>query len=129
MLKHNLLLLSSDLSVASRLSDEARRHGGALAWDPSLAALLAREEAQGAALAVIDLATAGLEIAAAVAAFRAMLSNPAVVAFGPHVHEGRLVAAREAGCDAVLSRGQFHAQLGPLVGRWLTGGPQETSSA
>lgn len=114
-----VLLLSSDLTMASRLSDEARRCGAALAWNPALAVLLAREEAGTAALAVIDLATPGLDLPAAVAALKGLASQPAVVAFGPHVHEARLAAAREAGCDAVFSRGQFHSQAGAVVRRGL----------
>jgi len=38
-----------------------------------------------------------------------------VVAFGPHVHEERLAAAREAGCDEVLSRGEFFARVNAIV--------------
>ena len=43
--------------------------------------------------------------------------RPTIVAFGPHVHEERLAAAREAGCDEVVSRGQFFAQLDAILGR------------
>ena len=38
-----------------------------------------------------------------------------VVAFGPHVHEERLAAAREAGCDVVVSRGKFFAELDAIL--------------
>jgi hypothetical protein len=38
-----------------------------------------------------------------------------VVAFGPHVHEERLAAARNAGCDEVVSRGEFFARLDAIV--------------
>jgi hypothetical protein len=38
----------------------------------------------------------------------------ATVAFGPHVHLQRLQAARQAGCQQVLSRGQLHQQAGTL---------------
>jgi hypothetical protein len=40
-----------------------------------------------------------------------------VIAFGPHVHEDRLAAARAAGCDSVLSRGQFFSQAENVLGR------------
>lgn len=45
-----------------------------------------------------------------------------VVAFGPHVHKGKLAAALEAGCDEVLSRGQFHGQIDQLIARYLPAG-------
>jgi hypothetical protein len=41
--------------------------------------------------------------------------RPQVVAFGPHVHETLLVAAEAAGCDLVLSRGQFFSRLDEIV--------------
>ena len=42
------------------------------------------------------------------------------IAFGPHVHETKLAAAREAGCDVVLTRGQFDAQMEAVLKRFLT---------
>jgi DNA-binding NarL/FixJ family response regulator len=113
------LLLSSDLAVAARVSDEARRLGAELAWAPTFEALVARAEAAEAALCVIDLAAPGLDVAAAIAGCKALASRPAVVAFGPHVHEARLAAAKAAGCDAVFSRGQFYGQLREILARWL----------
>ena len=57
---------------------------------------------------VIDLETPGLDIAALMSGLPAV-DKPRVVAFGPHVHERLLNAARDAGCDAVLTRGQITA--------------------
>ena len=37
--------------------------------------------------------------------------RPAVIAYGPHVMEARLEEARQAGCDEVLSKGQFNSQM------------------
>jgi hypothetical protein len=37
------------------------------------------------------------------------------IAFGPHVQESLLAAARTAGCNRILSRGQFHAQIGEIL--------------
>jgi hypothetical protein len=37
------------------------------------------------------------------------------IAFGPHVHEERLAAARHAGCDRVVSRRQFFSQLDTIL--------------
>jgi hypothetical protein len=38
-----------------------------------------------------------------------------IIAFGPHVHVERLAAARAAGCDEVVSRGQFFARLDAIL--------------
>jgi hypothetical protein len=38
-----------------------------------------------------------------------------IIAMGPHVDEIRLQAAREAGCDMVLPRGQFVREIGGII--------------
>jgi CheY-like chemotaxis protein len=68
-------------------------------------------------LLIIDLSTPALDVAALMQQLRATGNAvPRTVAFGPHVHEERLAAAREAGCDQVLSRGEFFARLDSIVG-------------
>ncbi|MGD8634228.1 MAG: DUF309 domain-containing protein [Anaerolineales bacterium] len=41
-----------------------------------------------------------------------------IVAFGPHVDEGNLQAAKAAGADLVISRGKFQADIGKLITTW-----------
>ena len=41
-----------------------------------------------------------------------------VLAFGPHVDEGRLRAAERAGADRVLARGEFLGNLAGLLSEW-----------
>ena len=68
--------------------------------------------ASPAALVLVDLTTRGLDIASLVERARALAdSRPTIIAYGPHVHEAVLVAAEAAGCDQVLSRGQFMARV------------------
>jgi DNA-binding NtrC family response regulator len=67
---------------------------------------------------IVDLATPLLDVAELVTAVkRETPSSPTIVAFGPHVHEGWLTAARGAGCDYVTSRGQFFNQLDAILDR------------
>jgi hypothetical protein len=42
-------------------------------------------------------------------------TRPKVIAFGAHVQTGLLEAARAAGCDEVLPRSRFSAQLPELL--------------
>ena len=69
-------------------------------------------EAQHVEAVLVDLGTPGLkpnDLAERLAPLAT--GRPAIVAFGPHVHEALLSAAREAGCDEVVSRGQFSRNL------------------
>jgi CheY-like chemotaxis protein len=113
------ILLSADLLSTSKLGAAASRAGCRLAIAPSAADLIARLTAMPAEAVVIDLSTTRDDLAALVTRLRALAEPPSVVlAFGPHVHEERLQSARDAGCDAVLSRGQFHATADAIFGQY-----------
>jgi CheY-like chemotaxis protein len=113
------VLLSTDLLGMSKITGAAQRAGCALATAASAADLMARIAAAPARMVVIDLSTTRLDLAALVRDLRALPEPPvAVLAFGPHVHEERLQSARDAGCDAVLSRGQFHATADAIFGQY-----------
>ena len=62
-------------------------------------------------LVLVDLSTSGLKIGELLPKLRAVSPQARVIAFGPHVHTGLLAAAREAGCDLVVSRGELHARI------------------
>lgn len=112
----SVILLTSDLMVVSHVQGAAARRGVAvnLAANAEQAAALAKTaEAQ---FVIVDLATPSLDVAALVKYCRADESAaPRIVAFGPHVHKDRLDAARQAGCDYVMSRGQFLSQIDELL--------------
>ncbi|QDU91035.1 hypothetical protein Pla175_44520 [Pirellulimonas nuda] len=109
-----ILLVSTDLMVASQLEGAARAAGETLVAAPPARAVASVAE-RGPRLAIIDLAAVE-DCATLVAALRAVLPEDArIVAFGPHVHTARLDAARAAGCDQVLTRGQFLQRPGPVL--------------
>ena len=73
--------------------------------------------AESAKLLIVDLSMPTVDITELVKRLRSNATvPPRVIAFGPHVHEERLAAARSAGCDVVLSRGQFFGQLEAILG-------------
>jgi CheY-like chemotaxis protein len=111
------ILLTTDLACLSAVTGTAKMHGLVVDAAMSLAALL--EKAAGRRLVLLDLASPGVDPAQLVPRLRSMHANIAIVAFGPHVHEARLLAAREAGCDEVVTRGQFHRQLAEILRRYL----------
>lgn len=69
------------------------------------------EGAAGADVVIVDLA----RDPAAVARVREVASAARIVAFGPHVDDAGLAAARSAGADAVLPRSRFFADPAAAV--------------
>lgn len=110
------VLLSSDLMVVSRVAGAAAQAGVPVRAVSSAAQAVEVCEAEAATMLVIDLATPAVDIAGLVSQLKASHGESLrFAAFGPHVHEDKLAAAREAGCDVVVSRGQFFAQVAAIL--------------
>jgi DNA-binding response OmpR family regulator len=104
----NVVLLSRDLMLQSRLGSAARHLGIVYltANDAAKAIQLAADEACRGV--VIDLKEHSLNIAELVANLRSTRGEGFLIAAcGPHVQEAALNTARAAGCDIVATRGQF----------------------
>jgi CheY-like chemotaxis protein len=111
-----VVLLSSDLTVLSRVEGAAIRLGLTLKSATTVSAAIELCEADGNNTVVVDLSMASLDVASLVSQMKSIEGTASrVVAFGPHVHEQRLAAAREAGCDLVVSRGQFFSQVETIL--------------
>lgn len=113
------LLLSNDLMLVSQVSGAAARGGGSLRTAANAEQLLAQLASSPAPLVILDLATPGLAIDQLVADVKAIQAGAGealkLIAFAPHVHEARLAAAKQAGADRVLTRGQFHTQMDAIL--------------
>jgi DNA-binding NarL/FixJ family response regulator len=108
----SVLLISSDLACASSVAGAASRTGMTLRTAMGVSAIDAKLAEQAPALVLLDLSMAGVAPAELVPKLRASLSPDArVLAFGSHVHTRLLAAAREAGCDLVVSRGELFARI------------------
>ena len=115
-IRMSVLLFTTDLMTSSKVDAAARRQGVTLVTVASGTALLEKAGEAGAALVILDLNSPGVDPADLVSKLRGLSAPPrSILAFGPHVHEAKLEAARAAGCDAVISRGQFHAQVDELI--------------
>ena len=104
--KMNVLFLCPNLMFASRVSGAASTLKiplQVLASPGDLAAKLSADTR----LVIIDLGQDGLELSGIVADVRAKSSSARIVAFGSHVNEAALAAARAAGCDEVMPNSQF----------------------
>jgi len=113
-----IVLLSTDLMVVSRVEGAAAKSGQShrAASNAIQAIDFCRAEPSG--VLIVDLGMPTLDVNALVGELKAgAQAPPRIVAFGPHVHEERLAAARQAGCDEVVSRGQFFAQLDAILRR------------
>ena len=110
------VLLTNDLVFSSKVAGGAMRQGIRVETALSVAALLEKVQAADVRLVMLDLTAAGLDPRVLVPQLRAAASSACkVLAFGPHVHEAKLETARAAGCELVLSRGQFNAQLDQIL--------------
>lgn len=103
--------------VLSRVEGTAAQAGASVRSAGSIARAIELCDAEAADLLVVDLSASTDDLAALVSQLRESRgARLRIVAFGPHVHEDRLAAAQAAGCDAVVSRGQFFSQIGAILG-------------
>ena len=116
------ILLSDDLIFTSRVTGTARDLGLPVAAARTPAALLDLAARQPPTCVIVDLAHAGLDLAALIAGLDQLPHRPRIVAYGSHVDTASLRAARDAGCDVVLPRSKFVEDLPAALPEWLAGG-------
>jgi DNA-binding NarL/FixJ family response regulator len=109
--------LVSDLVSQSQLAGASVRAGVHVDFANGTDELLSRVGSTRPVLIILDLAHAALEPATIVGRLKELAPDAKILAFGPHVHRQRLENAIQAGCDVVMSRGAFHAQMDDLLGR------------
>jgi hypothetical protein len=111
----NVLYLTSDLLFSSRVASVARQCGANLVVVGSLDRLREMLAAGPSSGVIIDLEHREADPAAIATMVGEVTPGPTVIAYGPHVKEQLLAAARDNGFDTVLSRGQFDQRMGPLL--------------
>ena len=113
-----VLLVSGDLMGASRIEGAARLAGVDFRMVGNADSAVEVCAAGNVPLVMIDLALAGLDVDSLVSRLKNLPNGAlAIVAYGPHVHEAKLAAAEAAGCDQVLSRGQFLSSVDAVIAR------------
>jgi CheY-like chemotaxis protein len=113
-----VLLVSPDLFLGSRIRGVVESQGCSLSVAPTGHAAGDRLDAGNYRLVLIDLQTPGLDVQGLLQR-RTARGQPVFVAYGPHVQAPLLRAARAAGCDEVLTRGQFDASMNDVLSRFL----------
>ena len=66
---------------------------------------------------ILDLSIPSLDLPPLIAQLRGGPQPPTIIAFAPHVHAALLDAAREAGCEEVLTRGDFHRRMDEVLAK------------
>jgi DNA-binding response OmpR family regulator len=116
-----VVLVSGDLMGASRVEGAARLSGVEYQMVGTIDAAIDACAATPVLLVAVDLATADIDVTSLVQRLRHRSENvPTIAAYGPHVHEAVLQRAKEAGCDLVLSRGQFMSQIESILAEYAT---------
>jgi DNA-binding NarL/FixJ family response regulator len=116
-------LLTKDLLLGSRVDSVAKQFGIALRIHSDPHTLLGGEGSDVTGLVLVDLALPGLDVEQLVPSLREQLpETAAIVAYGPHVDEFALSTARQAGCDHVLSRGEFNRRQAEILERFRANG-------
>jgi len=108
-----VVFLTSDLHWSSRVLGAAA--GVGVSCKVVVAPSGFAEVLSDCRLVLIDLGLAGLALDETVTDIKRIAPAAKVVAFGPHVDESLLNSARQAGCDLVLAKSQFHQQYAQLV--------------
>jgi CheY-like chemotaxis protein len=114
--------LSRDLIFTTKITGTARELGHLVlsAGNSALAAEMIAE--QSPKVVFVDLTAGDLVSVPALLAYRqASAPGTPFVAFGPHVETAAFEAAHAAGCDPVLPRSKFSAELPALIRRYFEG--------
>jgi DNA-binding NarL/FixJ family response regulator len=109
--------LTNDLMFSSRFVGMAERSGHTVVMAAAPTLLIDRlaQSPEEPATMIIDLTLPDLDIADVVPRVRKAAPLARVVAYGPHVQVNLLAAAQAAGCDEVLSNGEFHRNMPAML--------------
>ncbi|QEG34059.1 hypothetical protein [Bythopirellula goksoeyrii] len=114
----SIVLLSRDLMLSSKLEGAARRVDQTLKVIGTDEAVL--ESVADCRVMVVDLEIPGLDIDELVQNLKARSPEGIqVIAYAPHVRTEKLAAAKEAGCDLVVSRGQIMSDAESILRSFL----------
>lgn len=114
------LLLSRDLIFTSKVTGTARELGHKVMVAGNTALASAMIEQWRPKVVFVDLAAGDLVSTPALIAFKkAAGESTPFLAFGSHVDVAALDAARAAGCDPVMPRSKFSAELPEIIRRYF----------
>ena len=114
------LLLSRDLIFTSKITGTARELGHRVLVAGNTALAVSMIEQWRPKVVFVDLAAGDLVSTAALLAYQKTAApGTPFLAFGSHVDTAALDAARGAGCDPVMPRSKFSAELPQLIEQYV----------
>ena len=116
----HIFLVSQDLLVTSRVDGVAKMLGASSESISSLKHLQATWKESPANIVAIDLTLIGSAIEEVTRWIQSQRTAAMVIAFGPHVHSQTLKQAERSGCQQVLTRGEFFAQMETIFSEALS---------
>jgi len=118
---YQIVYLTSDLMFWPRVKSAAQSMGVETSVVGSRKLVCEQVANSNVDLVLIDLDHPDANVAALVDELSRCDRRPKLIAYGPHVKEPLLAAAQAAGCDLVLSRGEFHSQFAHSMLSWIKG--------
>ncbi|QDV36784.1 response regulator transcription factor [Tautonia plasticadhaerens] len=109
------VLLCSDLIFTSKITGTARELGHRVLVAGTEVLARSMLEQWRPRVVFVDLSAGGLVRPEALIAYRGIVPGSTFIAFGSHVDTRALDSARDAGCDPVLPRSKFTAELPELI--------------
>ena len=112
-----IVFITSDLMMASNANAHAQQQGVKISQVSTAERGLEMVQEHRPQLLLVDLQCPGLEIIALGTSLGSLADSiaPLTIGFAQHVETEKLQAARDAGFDQVLTRGQMNSQVGRII--------------
>jgi len=112
-----IVFITSDLMMASNAQAHAKQQGAKMFQVPTAERGLEILRESRPHLLLVDLQCPGLDIKSLGASLGNLADaiSPLTIGFAQHVEVEKLHAARDAGFDQVLTRGQMNSQIGQII--------------
>ena len=112
-----IVFITADLMMASNASAHAQQQGIKISQVSTAQRGLEMVQEHRPQLLLVDLQCPGLDIPALGNSLGSLADSisPLTIAFAQHVETDKLQAAKDAGFDQVLTRGQMNSQVGQII--------------
>jgi DNA-binding NarL/FixJ family response regulator len=110
-----IVFVSGDVMFWARVHAAAKAAGSEAVRVGDEAGMAAAARDGGVSRVILDLGFKAVDAAACAARFTVSSPRPQLVAFGSHVDENAMTAAKDAGFDVVMPNSRFHRTLAEWV--------------